>query len=457
MNFSTAHMDLPGASPAPELGLSCLSFDHHSANFALLERIERHTDALTDALGSVRANSPGGAVVLATCNRFEAYFDQAPGAPERALHQVAELSGISVAELSSAARMRHGIDVAHHLFSVTSGLESMVVGEGEISGQVRRALTHARRAGATTPSLEQLFQRAANVSKDVKRRTRVQTRGRSLVRLALFLAESRVGDWAGTRILLVGTGAYAAATLAALRDRGVTRIAVHSPSGRAEAFAATRGVRAISPEDLEAELTAADIVIACSTAQDPLIDAALIERTVTPTARPYCTALIGRAPGGSATPFSVVTPPRPRLFIDLGMPRNIAPDAAQISGIELLDLDIVARHAGVEELSAEAEARKIASDAAQEFAAAQAERDTVPTVRALHDHVHAVLEAEIARLRSNPAAAELLEPALRHFAGRLLHQPTLRIRELGRAGNADAADAAVRALFPVAGPDQHAA
>ena len=135
----------------------------------------------------------------------------------------------------------------------------------------------------------------------------------------------------------------------------------------------------------------------------------------------------------------------------------VHPVAAQPAGLELRASDIVAPHAGDEERSAEAEARKIASDAAQEFAAAQAERDTVPTVRALHDHVHAVLEAEIARLRSNPAAAELLEPALRHFAGRLLHQPTLRIRELGRAGNADAADAAVRALFPVAGPDQHAA
>lgn len=447
MNFPAAHMDLPGETAIPSRALSCLSFDHKGANLALLERIERHTDALTEAITGGLPDAAHGAVVIATCNRFEAYFDAPSAAPELAIEQISKLSGIPSAELSEAARVHHGVDAAGHLFAVVSGLESMVVGEGEISGQVGRALSQSQSAGATTSTLEHLFQQAAQVSKAVKRRTRVQSRGRSLVRLALFLAESRVGDWSGARILLVGTGAYAAVTLAALRERGATQISVHSPSGRAQTFADARGVRPILLEDLETELAAADIVIACSTAQDPLLDAPLIARTVRPTARPYCAALIGHAPGGVTQPFSSATPPRPRLFIDLGMPRNIDPEAAMISGVELLDLEIVARHAGVEELSAEAEARKITVDAATEFAATQAERDAVPSVQALHAHVHRVLEAELARLPCTPESAALLEPALRHFAGRLLHHPTLRIRELGRAGHADEAAAAVRALL----------
>lgn len=451
MKFFTAHMDLPGAPERRQAGLSCVSFDHKSADLALLERIERHTKAITAALSAGPSEISQGAIVLATCNRFEAYFDAVSQAPEWALEEVSRLSGIPANELTAAAQLHYGVDAAQHLFAVTSGLESMVLGEGEISGQVRRALSDAQRAGTTTPTLEQLFQRASTVSRSIKRRTRVQTRGRSLVRLALFLAESRVGDWSGTNVVLVGTGAYAAVTLAALRDRGVTRIAVYSPSGRAQAFAANRGVRAVSADALEDELAAADIVIACSTAHDPILDAPLIARTVTPTAHPFCSALTGRAPG-STEATRQRTPPRPRLFIDLGLPRNIAPNAADISGVELLDLELVARHAGVDELSAEAEARKITGDAAMEFAASQAERDAVPAVRALHAHVQGILEDELARLRSAPGSAaseasKALEPALRHFAGRLLHEPTLRIREMGRAGQADIAVSAVSALF----------
>lgn len=453
MNISTAHMDLSDASETglrqAEHTLSCLSFDHNGASLDLLEGIERHTDALTRELRFEDC----GAVVLATCNRFEAYFDGSVTAPDRAIARISQTTGIAHDALQTAANVRRGPDTAHHLFSVASGLESVVVGEGEISGQVHRALGVARRAGATTPALERVFQRAAAVSKTVKRRTRVQTRGRSLVRLALFLAESRVGDWRATRVLMIGTGAYAAVTLAALRERGVSRVAVHSPSGRAEAFAHARGARAISDAELERELADADIVIACSTAHEPLLDAPTLARTVRQSPDPYCTRFIGRAPFG-ATP----APPRPRLLLDLGMPRNISPDAAGVSGVELLDLELIGRHADVEELGAEAEARAIVRDAAHEFTAAQAERDAAPAVRALHRHVREILEEELARLApgagsgsgsssGSDAVDTAVAHALRHFAGRVLHRPTVRARELARTGQADTANAAVTALF----------
>lgn len=440
MNYSLVHTNLPGPVEAMQSGLSCLSLDHKSADLALLEQVALHTPVLTTELG----HTSHGAVVLATCNRFEAYFDAPPGAPLAALHAIAEITGVPAAHLERSARVHHGIDAARHLFSVSSGLESVVVGEGEISGQVRRAFTAARRAGATTPELERLFQKASRVSRSVKTRTRVQSQGRSLVRLALLLAESRIGDWSEARVLLVGTGAYAAVTLAALRERGVRRIAVHSPSGRAAAFAETRNVRPLLHEELAAEIAAADVVIACSTAQDPILGVELATRTVTAAPRPFCARFTGRPVGASR--------PRPRLFIDLGMPRNIAPAVAEVPGVELLDLEVIAMHADVEELSAESEARQITIDAAQEFAEVGAELSAVPAILALRDHVHAVLEAELERTnRAAAGGAPTVQPALKHFAGRLLHDPTVRLRALGRAGQAGEALWAVNALFGAPG------
>ncbi|MBP1327023.1 glutamyl-tRNA reductase [Leucobacter exalbidus] len=460
MNSSLVHTKFSDTASATSGGLSCLSIDHKSASLSLLERVERHADELVQTLTQNEGHTPlagdsktpdqgvisgaddaqqNGSVVIATCNRFEAYFDANSSAPEEAIRAIARITGVPETELTQATRVRHGVDAAHHLFEVSSGLESVVMGEGEIGGQVRRAFSQAKLAGSTTPELERLFQHAATVSKTVKARTRVQTQGRSLVRLALLLAESRIGDWAGTRVLLVGTGAYAAVTLAALRERGARHIAVHSPSGRAHTFAKTREVRPLERDALTAELAAADVIIACSTAQDPIVDAELVARTVTAAPRPFCTSFTGRA--GTADL------PRQRLFIDLGVPRNIAPEAAQVPGVEVLDLEVIAMHAGVEELSSETEARQITSAAAAEFAADQAERAAVPSVLALRDHVHSVLEAEIARAAKLGPEAAQVQAALRHFAGRLLHEPTLRLRALGRTGQAPVAAAAVQTLF----------
>ena len=141
----------------------------------------------------------------------------------------------------AAATQRIGADIAGHLFAVSSGLESLVVGEAEIAGQVSRALEAARGLGTTTPDLERLFQRASRTSSAVQQRTLVGTAGRNIVRLALDLAGSRFADWTSVRVLLIGTGTYARATLAALRDHGVREIGVYSPERPRAAVRAARG------------------------------------------------------------------------------------------------------------------------------------------------------------------------------------------------------------------------
>ena len=406
--------------------LLCLSIDHRGDAFPLLERIERRTDTVTRAFADPALAA--GSVVLATCNRFEVYLDGDPD-PDlgpRAIARLAEASAIPRAELAAAAELHPERRAAEHLFAVAGGLKSAVIGEEEIAGQVRRAHAQARSAGTVTHRLERLFQTATRTSREITRRTRIRSAGRSLVRLALVLAESRIASWEDARVLLIGTGAYAGATAAALRDRGADRVRVHSPSGRAEAFAAARGLAPVDPGGLPAALAEADVVIACSRAEEPLLTA----------------ADLAAAPAAG-----------PRLLIDLGMPRNIASEAAALSGNELLDLETIARHAPIPELSAEAEAHDIVAGAAAEFAAAQAERDAVPALVALRDHVHALLEDEVGRAsRSGAVAGGDVEGALRHFAGRLLHEPTTRIRGLGREGRADEAHAALAALFGLEAP-----
>lgn len=421
--------------------LLCLSVDHRNADLDLLERIERRTETVTTALSDT--GIARGAVVLATCNRFEAYLD-APGlAPEEALDGLARAAELAPSELADACAVHRGDAVAEHLFAVSSGLESASVGEGEIAGQVRRAIDAARASGRSSTELERLFQHAVVVSKQVKHRTGLQTQGRSLVQLALAMVDSRVGDWRAARILLIGTGAYAGASLAALRSRGAQLVSVYSPSGRAAGFAASHGIRAVAPETLDAELRSTDLVVACSSMNEPLLTRGRFDETVTEGSAPFC-ARFGR--------LEAPEPPRarPRLLIDMGLPRNISPDVAGVAGVELLDLETIALHAPIPELGAELEARDIVRTAAAEFAAVRAERDAVPALRELRAFVDGILEDEIARRRGRTADGDRageVEAALRHLAGRLLHRPTVRLRELGREGRAGDGIAAVSALF----------
>jgi glutamyl-tRNA reductase len=390
--------------------------------------------------------------VLATCNRFEAYVDMdepvtaaGPVGVEAVLLAAEAATGVSAAEFEGSYRVVTGPDVAEHLFAVASGLESVVVGEGEIAGQVRRALTDARRQGTSSTELERLFQRASEAQRGVKNATAIGRAGRSLVRLSLELADSRVADWADLDVLLVGTGAYAAATLAALRDHGAERIAVYSPSGRAQVFAAKHGIASIGDDEYARAAASADLVITCTSADNHVLDAAVLRR-----GRAELSGELRRiTPAGAAEcPVSHTAGAR-RLVIDLGLPRNVDPDVTTVSGVDLLDLETVRLHAPLEELQATAEAREIVRDAAEKFALAGRRQSLAPAVVALREHAFGVLEDEIARVRARGDEDGRTEQAMRHLVGRLLHIPTARAQELAAHGRADDYVAALGTLFGI--------
>ncbi|MFF8188390.1 glutamyl-tRNA reductase [Microbacterium sp. NPDC016588] len=424
--------------------LLCVSASHKTASFDLLERLSVPTTPVAPLIAA-HDECVQGAVVVATCNRFEAYVDMdepvtaavAVGV-EATLSAIEAATGVPASELEGSYTVLGGGDVAEHLFSVASGLESVVVGEGEIAGQVRRALTESRQLGTTSGELERLFQRASEAQRGVKNSTAIGRAGRSLVRLGLELADSRIADWSTQRVLLVGTGAYAAATVAALRDQGAEDISVHSPSGRAAKFAAKHGLRAVSAETLPAAVAHADLVITCTTSETHVVSAA--------------TFAAGRTAAEAAAPASVGCPvdhSGRRLVIDLGLPRNVDPDVATVPGVDLLDLETIRLHAPLEELQATDAARDLVRDAARRFASVGERKNITPAVVALRAHVFGVLDAEVERVRARGDEGGQTEQALRHLVGVLLHTPTTRAHELAESGRGDEYVSALSALFGI--------
>ena len=409
--------------------LVCLSAHQRTTPLEALERLSVVGDGVATDLTAAH-ETIRGAVVLATCNRFEAYFDIADGpdetspvpAMDAAMERLAELSALPFRDVRETVEFAHGNHVAQHLFSVASGLDSVAVGEDEIAGQVRRALDAARREGVTTAPLEHLFQRATETSRAVKNSTRLGESGRSLVRLAVELAGSRIGSWEQARVLLVGTGRYAAASLAALRDVGAVDIRVHSRSGR-DRFAKREHLTPIAAADFAAEAARADVIVTCTTTTDSYA---------------LDTENHGAARAGITSP---------QLIIDLGMPRNVDPGLRSLPEIELLDLDTIRVHAPIDEFATIGEARLIVQTAAQRHAMARRVHEVAPAVVHMRTHVHDVLERELDRTRARGAGAET-EAALRHFSGALLHGLISQGHTLAAAGSGTAWTHAVEVVFP---------
>lgn len=406
--------------------LLSLVASHHDLDLSVLERLSADTHAVGRELVA-GCPSVSGAVVLATCNRFEVYLDiddaaDAESARTAASAVVAARSGYAPERVAASLDPATGPRVVEHLFAVASGLESMVVGEREIAGQVRRALTAARRDGTTTGDLEGLFQAASRTSRAVGSRTGLGAAGRSVVGVALDLVEDGLPPWDRMRTLLIGTGSYAGASLAALKARGCADIVVYSASGRAGQFAADRGVSAATA-DLEASLAGVDLVVACSGASGAVLDA----------------GALARARAAEDTP-------RPLAVVDLALQHDVDPAVAALPGVRLVSLTTVAEHAPDEHSATVHEARTIVAHEARTFEADHRTRQWNPPVVAERRRVHEELAAAAAGLSDREART------LRRTVRAALHGPTVRAREAARAGDTGAYAAALAELAAITVP-----
>ena len=409
--------------------LLCLTASHRTHDFAALEQLSGDAGtALVDAL--LAADGVAGSIVLSTCNRFEVYLDVAP-------HTLS-----SIERLRGPLTLLRGEAAARHLFGVTAGLESVVIGEPEITGQVRRALNRAESHGTATPRLQRIFSDALATRRLVRERTGLGAARPSLIRLALDLASHRITDWAEQKVLLVGTGRYATSCLEALRDRGVHAITVWSPSGRGSGFGARHGLQQVSGHAVAATASAADIIVCCTTSTELVVGPALFQGRCPVTAHAAAQCPVGGPHTGR----------RRRVIVDLGLPRNVDPQVVDQPGVELLDLEAIKLHAPLHHLAVADDAEAIVRQAA---AAHAEDADSVgPAVAALRSHVGDALEAELTRIRRryDPETAEKAEAALRHFAGVLLHGPSVRARELAGSGRRDEFLDGLSAVFGIDRP-----
>ncbi|MCB4207812.1 glutamyl-tRNA reductase [Arthrobacter sp. UM1] len=400
-----------------------------------LERIGRMSAAASQ-VSSATADSPlaRGVVVLATCNRFEIYTELESAQDAEAVRSdlvtvIAEASGLPERVVASSLTTLVGDDVPRHLFAVGAGLHSAVVGEREIAGQVRRSLVSAQTEGTATGGLSRLFQSATKTAKQVGSRTDLGAQGKSIVSVGLDLVESVMdpdAPFSSSSVVVFGTGAYAGATMALLRDRGVTDVSVYSQSGRAPEFTAQRGGRALDADSLPEALAHADLVIGCSGG----------DRRV------------------SAEELSAARPEGKDLYVvDLALTHDFEPNVADLPGVELLTLESIRQAAPAEAASALEAAREIVTRASEDFIADRTARQVDSAVVALRRHTLSVLDRELEKVRAQhgcTAAAEEVEFALRRMVRQLLHVPTVRGRELASQGRADEYVAGLDALYGLA-------
>ncbi|AIY01409.1 glutamyl-tRNA reductase [Arthrobacter sp. PAMC 25486] len=394
-------------------------------------------------------NAVAGLVTLATCNRYELYVHARSGeeleaARSSAIEAVSRHSGLAESQVSQALTTLHADAVPRHLFAVSTGLESAVVGEREIAGQVRRALSTAQDQGVTTPSLVRLFQAAAKTAKDVGSQTALGRRGMSIVSVALDLATdlhnvpspsgalppniaSTAGAFrqlVGKSAVLFGTGAYAGAAMAQLMERGCTDISVFSSSGRADIFVASRGGTALNDDTLAQALANASLLVGCSGSDHQVSKSDLAPL---------------RHDGS------------PQLtVIDLALSHDFAPDVAELPGVELLTLETVRQAAPAEQEATLVQASALVAEATDNFEQSQNSRSLDHAIVALRRHTMAVLDDELAKVRKQhgcSAATAEVEFAMRRMVKQLLHVPTVRAKELAAAGDAESYVAALDVLY----------
>jgi glutamyl-tRNA reductase len=405
--------------------LAFAGVSHLDVGLAELEQVSALASDLPNEL--LMQHVATGAVLLSTCNRVELYLDATD--PERAAARAGELLApplSSVADLPRRVRHRKGDDVARHLFAVTSGLESMVVGEAEISGQVRAAIADARRDQTVTASLDRLFGTASRVSRQVTSTTGLGAAGRSVVSVALDLVEREFGPIAGRTVCLIGTGSFARISHAALRSRGASELLLYSLSGRAARFAESHPGTVVAQSALAEALAQADLVISCSGAPHPVVDRAALDAV-----------LRSRT---STLPI-----------VDLALTHDVEPEVREVSGVRVIDLSDVALHAPPAHGEAVRRARSVVEEAVTGFVRVEAGRLADPAIVALREEIRRTMANELERAERRHVAHTLLAVtgALDRFANELLHVPSVRIRELVAQGRGAEAMDALELLFGV--------
>lgn len=402
--------------------LSLVGISHHGATLEVRERVALDPDEAADLARNL-AGDEGEAVCLSTCNRTELYV-AGPGLEERAAEALGEVDG--------AVYRRSDDEAARHLFRVAAGLDSRVRGETEILGQVRAAYA----LGTPGPLLDRLFREALRVGRKVRAQAPVGDPAASAASAAAVLAERVLGDLTGRQVLLIGAGDIGEATAARLVARGA-EIAFVANRGEERRARVARRLEAepLPLEDIRAALAEADVVVASTNSRTSLVSRDDVE-----------VALAARER-------------RPLLLIDLAVPRDLDPQIATLPYAFLYDVDDLDEAVGtgnVEGAAARAEA--IVAEEAERFRAWQASRGVVPAIASLRARAEEIRLRELDRAGRrladlSPEERRAVEAVTVQIVNKLLHDPTVRLKEAAAGTDGAAYADAVRHLFGLDAPE----
>lgn len=408
-----------------------IGMSHNSAPVRILEQIARDSDGTAKLVRDIaEIDHVHEATVLSTCNRIEVYadVDRFHGSVESISRMLLDPMGARE-DLIPHLYVHYDDAAVAHLFQVASGLDSMVVGESQILGQAREALRLGQEAGSVGPALNSLFQQALRVGKRAHAETDIDRAGPNLVSTALERAALHLGRDSGWNAVIVGAGAMAGLAAATLSRAGASLTIANRTEARAARLAELHNAASVPLARLGDVLADADLVVSCTDSTGTQIDASTL-----------------RIARGSDDP-------RPVALIDLALPRDIDADVAEEPGVLLIDLTTLA-----EELESRGErpevgqVQEIVSQELGAFLSARRAASVTPTLVALRSLATEVVESELARLDGRlpeldeNARAEIAA-TVRRVADKLLHQPTVRVKQLANEPGAVSYAAALAELF----------
>ncbi|KGN38178.1 glutamyl-tRNA reductase [Knoellia subterranea] len=415
------------------MSLLVLGLSHHGAPLELLESAALDQSARGRLEGAIVASEHvAEAVVVSTCNRTEVYAEGLTfhGALTDVSEALAEATGVALSDLQPHLYVHYEDRGIAHAFSVASGLDSMAVGEAQILGQLRESLTRAQRRGHVGPALNGLLQQALRVGKRVHAETGIDDVSRSLVGSGLTAATEVVGPLAGARVLVVGAGGMGALAATAASQAGAASVTItNRGAARAERLAVRVDGAAVPWDDRRAALADADIIISSTGATGVIITAEDV------------------AAGATARSG------RPQVFIDLALPHDVDLTVSEVAGATRIGLaELGELLSGAGDVLQVREARDIVTGEVAAYLTERSAEAVAPTVAALRSRAQEVVDVEMRRLgRRTPELTDHdraeVERAVHRIVEKLLHAPTVRVKQLAQDGQGGSYAKALSELF----------
>ncbi|MEY3657070.1 MAG: glutamyl-tRNA reductase [Actinomycetota bacterium] len=416
------------------MSIVVIGVNHRTGPVAFLEKVMISEANMPNALRTLSMRDDiREAVVLSTCNRTEIYavVERFHGAYDEIQNFLCETSGFDADEVTPHLYSQWDDEAIKHLFEVASGLDSAVLGESEIIGQVRNAWEVAMAEGASRNTLNLLFRYALEVGKRARTETAISRSTASVSHAAVEMAEDIIGSLSGKHVLVVGAGEMGEGVATALARGGAEHVTVvNRTESRGEALAEKVGARVSKFENLETELSGADVVVACTGAGSTIINHDMLQR----------------ARNGIDSPL---------LIVDIALPRDVEDNVTKINGVTLRDLDHLSEWAqrGLEQRAAEVgQVRTIIEAEVERFAQDQVQRQAAPLVAQLREVVEGIRTAELERQGTRLSdmteeQREAVDSITRGIVAKLLHTPSVRLREAAGTPQGERLSAAVRDLF----------